>query len=26
VLRTGFELYDIEKSAWRLGVGIHFSL
>ena len=26
VLRTGLELYDIEKSAWRLAVGIHFSL
>jgi len=26
VLRTSLELYDIEKSAWRLGVGIHFSL
>jgi len=26
VLRTGLELYDIEKSAWHLGVGIHFSL
>ncbi len=24
VLRTGFEFYDIERTAWRLGVGIHF--
>ena len=26
VLRTSLELYDIEKSAWRLGVGIQFGL
>ena len=26
VLRTGLELYELENSAWRLGVGIQFGL